>query len=106
MECYCYLTLTCDLVRELRKGLMHSKIIKRHIGACIYLIQLVYCNDQIQELEHGMFVRVKTVHLNGKPRVLSLKQDLHYWPTWELRFDRETAQWHRKTIKALNCNIA
>lgn len=70
------------------------------------LMPLVYCNDQPQELEHGVFVRVKTIHLNGKPRVLTLKQDLHYWPTWELRFDRETAQWHRKTIKALNSNIA
>ncbi|KAL8123930.1 hypothetical protein AgCh_011801 [Apium graveolens] len=58
--------------------------------------------DVTKELEHGVFVRVKTIHLNGKPRVLTLKQDLHYWPTWELRFDRETAQWHRKTIKALN----
>ncbi|XP_023751918.1 protease Do-like 7 [Lactuca sativa] len=54
-----------------------------------------------KEIENGEFVRVKTVYLNGKPRVLTLKQDLHYWPTWELRFDPETAMWHRKTIKAL-----
>lgn len=53
-------------------------------------------------LEHGEFVRVRTVHLNGKPRVLTLKQDLHYWPTWELRFDPETAIWRRRTIKELN----
>jgi hypothetical protein len=58
----------------------------------------------IQELEHGEFVRVRTVHLNGKPRVLTLKQDLHYWPTWELRFNPETAMWRRKIIKALGCN--
>ncbi|XP_062150732.1 protease Do-like 7 [Alnus glutinosa] len=57
-----------------------------------------------KELEHGEFVRVRTVHLNGKPRVLTLKQDLHYWPTWELRFNPETAMWRRKTIKALGCN--
>ncbi|XP_021904585.1 protease Do-like 7 isoform X2 [Carica papaya] len=57
-----------------------------------------------KELEHGQFVRVKTVHLNGKPRVLTLKQDLHYWPTWELRFDPETATWRRETIKALDCS--
>lgn len=55
-----------------------------------------------KELEHGEFVRVRTVHLNGKPRVLTLKQDLHYWPTWELRFDPETATWRRRTIKALD----
>lgn len=52
-------------------------------------------------LEHGEFVRIRTVHLNGKPRVLTLKQDLHYWPTWELRFDAETATWRRTTINAL-----
>ncbi|TYI01180.1 hypothetical protein ES332_A11G183900v1 [Gossypium tomentosum] len=56
-----------------------------------------------KELEHGEFVRVRTIHLNSKPRVLTLKQDLHYWPTWELRFDPETAIWHRQTIKALDC---
>ncbi|KAK8669564.1 hypothetical protein V6N13_106990 [Hibiscus sabdariffa] len=55
-----------------------------------------------KELEHGEFVRVRTIHLNSKPRVLTLKQDLHYWPTWELRFDPETALWHRRTIKALD----
>ncbi|XP_057831090.2 protease Do-like 7 [Cryptomeria japonica] len=55
-----------------------------------------------KELEHGDFVRVKTVHLNGKPRVFTLKQDLHYWPTWELTFDPETAAWRRRTIKALS----
>ncbi|XP_015880222.2 protease Do-like 7 isoform X1 [Ziziphus jujuba] len=57
-----------------------------------------------KELEHGEFVRVKTVHLNGKPRVLTLKQDLHYWPTWELRFDPDTAIWRRRAIKALDCS--
>ncbi|EEF29416.1 protease Do-like 7 [Ricinus communis] len=57
-----------------------------------------------KELGHGEFVRVRTVHLNGKPRVLTLKQDLHYWPTWELRFDPGTAMWSRETIKALDCN--
>ncbi|XP_008229226.1 PREDICTED: protease Do-like 7 isoform X1 [Prunus mume] len=55
-----------------------------------------------KELEHGQFVRVRTVHLNGKPRVLTLKQDLHYWPTWELRFDPDSAMWCRRTIKALD----
>ncbi|KAF2585987.1 hypothetical protein F2Q70_00037809 [Brassica cretica] len=54
-----------------------------------------------EELEHGQFVRIRTVHLNGKPRVLTLKQDLHYWPTWELRFDPETALWRRNILKAL-----
>ncbi|KAI4307631.1 hypothetical protein L6164_030799 [Bauhinia variegata] len=55
-----------------------------------------------KELKHGEFVRVRTVHLNGKPRVLTLKQDLHYWPTWELRFNPDTAIWHRNIINALD----
>ncbi|XP_027334949.1 protease Do-like 7 isoform X8 [Abrus precatorius] len=57
--------------------------------------------DVTKELEHGEFVRVRTIHLNGKPRVLTLKQDLHYWPTWELRFDPDSAMWHRNIIKTL-----
>ncbi|CAL5054722.1 unnamed protein product [Urochloa decumbens] len=55
----------------------------------------------VKGLEDGEFVRVRTVHLNGKPRVLTLKQNLHYWPTWELSFEPETATWRRRTIKAL-----
>lgn len=54
-----------------------------------------------QDIENGEFVRVKTVNLNEKPRVLTLKTDLHYWPTWELRFNPDTAMWKRKTIKSL-----
>ncbi|XP_009794004.1 protease Do-like 7 [Nicotiana sylvestris] len=61
--------------------------------------------DVAKTIEHGEFVRVRTVHLNGKPRVLTLKQDLHYWPTWELRFDPGTAMWRRKTIKALDSGV-
>ena len=49
-----------------------------------------------QDLENDAFVRVKIVHLNGKPKVLTLKLDLHYWPTWELRFDEKRGGWHRK----------
>ncbi|XP_057487743.1 protease Do-like 7 isoform X2 [Actinidia eriantha] len=59
-----------------------------------------------KEINDGEFVRVRTVHLNGKPRVMTLKQDLHYWPTWELRFDPDTAMWRRRTIKALDSGIA
>lgn len=58
--------------------------------------------DVIKELEHGDFVRVKIVNLDGKRHVFSLKQDLHYWPTWELKFDKETATWIRATIKSVS----
>ncbi|KAJ9173004.1 hypothetical protein P3X46_016182 [Hevea brasiliensis] len=54
-----------------------------------------------KELGSEEFVRIRTIKLNGKPQVLTLKQDLHYWPTWELRFDPDTAIWRRKMIKAL-----
>ncbi|XP_071737135.1 protease Do-like 7 [Rutidosis leptorrhynchoides] len=54
-----------------------------------------------KEIEDGEFVHVRTVELNGKPKVVTLKQDLHYWPTWELRCDPETSIWHRNTIKSL-----
>ena len=57
--------------------------------------------EVVKGLEDREFVRVKTVHLNGKPRVLTLKQDLHYWPTWELTFEPESDTWKRRTIKAL-----
>ncbi|GMP31077.1 hypothetical protein CsSME_00005446 [Camellia sinensis var. sinensis] len=62
--------------------------------------------DVTKEIEDGEFVRVRTVHLNGKPRVLTLKQHLHYWPTWEVRFDADTAMWRRKIIKSLDRGIA
>ncbi|KDP22647.1 hypothetical protein JCGZ_02489 [Jatropha curcas] len=54
-----------------------------------------------KELGSEEFVRIRTINLDGKPQVLTLKQDLHYWPTWELRFDPDTAIWRRETIKAL-----
>ncbi|KAI3917810.1 hypothetical protein MKW92_008436 [Papaver armeniacum] len=56
-------------------------------------------------LEHGEFVRVRTMTLNGKPEVHNLKQDLHYWPSWELKFDTGTLIWRRVTIKALDASI-
>ncbi|KAI8534554.1 hypothetical protein RHMOL_Rhmol10G0098800 [Rhododendron molle] len=55
-----------------------------------------------KEIDDGEFARVKTVKLTGKPQVLTLKQDLHYWPTWELRRNPYTAMWQHKTIKALD----
>ncbi|XP_051189448.1 protease Do-like 7 [Lolium perenne] len=54
--------------------------------------------EVVKGLEDGQFVRVRTIQLDGKPRFLALKQDLHYWPTWELSFDPETATWHRNNI--------
>ncbi|KAH7846154.1 hypothetical protein Vadar_010545 [Vaccinium darrowii] len=56
--------------------------------------------DVTKEIQDGEFVRVKTVDLTGKPQVLTLKPDLHYWPTWEVRRNPDTAMWQHKTIEA------
>ncbi|WCJ25254.1 Pro-apoptotic serine protease nma111 [Euphorbia peplus] len=55
-----------------------------------------------KELGNEENIRIRTVNLHGKPQVLTLKQDLHYWPTWELQFDPSSAMWRRDTIKALD----
>ena len=49
--------------------------------------------------EDGAFVRVKLLHLeSARTKVLALKQDLLYWPTWELRLDPAAAAWRRTMV--------
>ena len=44
-------------------------------------------------------MRVKLVHLeSARTKVLALKQDLLYWPTWELRLDPAAAAWRRTLV--------
>ena len=38
-------------------------------------------------------VRLETLDLDGKPGVITLKLDLAYWPTYELR--RQAGTWER-----------
>jgi hypothetical protein len=42
-------------------------------------------------------VRLETVDLDGKPDVITLKVDLEYWPTYELR--REGGVWERAGLR-------
>ncbi|KAL4369135.1 hypothetical protein GQ457_05G005800 [Hibiscus cannabinus] len=58
--------------------------------------------DATKRLEHEEFVLVKTVDLDGNSQYLTLKQDLRYWPTCEVKFDPETGIWRRTVIKAVD----
>ena len=52
--------------------------------------------DATKALEDGAFVRLKLIALNARPKVLTVKLDLHYWPTWELRRTTDgTNEWER-----------
>jgi hypothetical protein len=48
----------------------------------------------VKHVADGEHVRLKLVSLQGRPKVLTVKLDTHYWPTWELR-KREDGEWER-----------
>jgi len=48
------------------------------------------------DIGHGESCRVKVVHVHGKPKMVTLVLDLHYWPTLQLRM--ESGKWVRETI--------
>jgi hypothetical protein len=53
----------------------------------------------VRRLPDGADVRVRMLHYeSGKPRVLTLKTDYRYWPTWELRLDPATAEWRHHEV--------
>ncbi|OQR95789.1 pro-apoptotic serine protease [Thraustotheca clavata] len=47
----------------------------------------------VENLQNGASVRMKTIALNTKPKVLTLKTDYHYWPTVELCRDPNSGDW-------------
>jgi len=53
-------------------------------------------------LPHQSFVRVKLCHLDNKPKVITLRQDLRFWPTWLLTLDKKSGEWSREVVKQLN----
>lgn len=52
----------------------------------------------VSELKHGEYVVVKLIHLNVKPKVMTLRLDNWYWPPWELLLDPETNEWERRCL--------
>ena len=53
----------------------------------------------VQDFVHGSFVRLSLVDLQGKTKVISLKVDHIYWPTWELALDASTGEWTRTMLQ-------
>jgi S1-C subfamily serine protease len=50
----------------------------------------------VSTFRDGDFVRVRVCHLEtAQQRVLTLRVDATYWPTWELRLDARTCAWRR-----------
>lgn len=50
----------------------------------------------VGRLGDGADVRLRVVHYEtNRIKVLTLKTDLRYWPTWELRLDKATGEWER-----------
>jgi hypothetical protein len=51
----------------------------------------------VRGLPNGADVRLHTVSLSTKPKVLTLRLDLHYWPTFELTCDAR-GDWSRHDV--------
>lgn len=88
--------------KKTRTNLILLHLLLHYAVACILVSENMFDGFLNQELGPDECVRVKTVDLDGKPQVQTLKQDLHYWPTWELRFDPDTAMWRKNTINVLD----
>lgn len=54
----------------------------------------------IRSLPGDRFARVKLCHLDSKPKVITIKPDLLYWPTSELVLDRATRTWSKRMLQA------
>ena len=50
-------------------------------------------------IPHESFVRLKVCQLSdGKQKVITLKTEHRFWPTWELRLDYSSGIWRRKLL--------
>ena len=50
----------------------------------------------VQALEDGQSVRLKTLDWNNRPEVITLKLDLTYWPGFEVI--RDGSDWQRRAL--------
>ena len=55
---------------------------------------------ETENLPHQSFVRVKVKHLDDKTKVITLRLDLRFWPTWELTLDHRTGSWSRRVLNS------
>jgi S1-C subfamily serine protease len=54
----------------------------------------------VKAFKDGDFVRVRVCHLEtAQQRVLTLRVDATYWPTWELRLEKGTCAWRRVALE-------
>ena len=56
--------------------------------------------EATSNIPDGSFLRLSMCHLHGKPKIITLRLDLRYWPTWELRVDGRTGEWRRTVLRA------
>ena len=79
-----------------RMQLKEARTLVRFPGSGERTLPLDAFVDATKALEDGAFVRLKLIALNARPKVLTVKLDLHYWPTWELRRTTDgTNEWER-----------
>ncbi|CAG9467416.1 unnamed protein product [Pedinophyceae sp. YPF-701] len=56
--------------------------------------------EAVKGIKHGQYVPVKTMNLQGTPKVLTIKPDLVYWPTACLQADPHTGRWGLQAVTA------
>eukprot|EP00216_Chloropicon_sp_CCMP2111_P002213 CAMPEP_0198241736 /NCGR_PEP_ID=MMETSP1446-20131203/6471_1 /TAXON_ID=1461542 ORGANISM="Unidentified sp, Strain CCMP2111" /NCGR_SAMPLE_ID=MMETSP1446 /ASSEMBLY_ACC=CAM_ASM_001112 /LENGTH=1038 /DNA_ID=CAMNT_0043924613 /DNA_START=27 /DNA_END=3143 /DNA_ORIENTATION=+ len=52
--------------------------------------------NETSALADESFVRLKVCHLDNRLKVITLRLDHRFWPTWELTLDHASGQWFRK----------
>ena len=55
--------------------------------------------DVVSKLEDKSFVRIKVCHLDNKPKVITLKLNHGFWPTWLLTLNHRTGEWERSVLQ-------